>query len=343
MNRLDTVQQNMICNSGLDLWQRSGSSAAINLTTTPTYSAPDRFKVSYAGTVTGTPQIVCEAVTIPNYSKRCAKVTYQRNAGTFTAIFEQRIEAADAKRLAMYGFASLSFQLNLPNTLAGVTARATLLTPSLEDNHAVQNTMLGPNTVAVATGTASFGQVKFENLAIAAQAILGLAVKIEVVVPTGTDGSTQSMYIGQIMFNPGKTCSGLYLPAGRNFSDEIMMCRRFYEKSFALDTQPANGSDGTSFVDPSNTWTHLIAIDNGGATAVQERKVFKTTKRAAPAMSFYGNSSGQHYYVAASSSYGWVNNYFGAGAGSTETFSGYRYLGPTWGMTQFHFVADSEL
>lgn len=288
MGKLDI--QNWFINGALDFWQRIGTTEA-NLTTSLAYYA-DRFKSAYAGTVTGTPTIMLNESVTPGLSHRSARVKFQRSGSTFTAAFEQRIEADNAREIGRYGVASASLQVYAP--VAGCQVRMTIFTPNALDTHTTQN-QIAQTTVNMATSGA-WELVKFENNTIPSAAKLGLAVKFELIVPFGTDGSVQYAYFGEFMFNCGKKVKPFQM-AGIHIADERNQCLRFYCKSFSLDTAPANGTSATHLGSGNGVPNGLCfamtyrgygyLIDN-----TAPRIFFPVIMRAIPTMASYGVSSG---------------------------------------------------
>jgi hypothetical protein len=75
----------------------------------------------------------------------------------------------------------------------------------------------------------------------------------------------------------------------RSFGQELALCQRYFEKSFAIDTAPQNGlgpiTNGTIYANG------IVAYTTGGARTPQFK--FSVTKRAAPTIVFYGPDAAQ--------------------------------------------------
>jgi hypothetical protein len=102
--------------------------------------------------------------------------------------------------------------------------------------------------------------------------------------------------------NAGATfyITGVQLEAGtvatnferRDFGRELIMCQRYYEKSFSQNTAPANGASATT-----------LATAEGAVTGLSQNRLvcgptvfFKVVKRATPTVSKFGNSSADWIY-----------------------------------------------
>jgi hypothetical protein len=101
----------------------------------------------------------------------------------------------------------------------------------------------------------------------------------------GTSGAT--FYITGVQLEKGSTATSFdYRPYGT----ELALCQRYFEKSFAIDTAPANGASGTALLTEVNS----SRVYSSGSTGNDGSSiVFKVQKRATPSITAYGNSSGQ--------------------------------------------------
>jgi hypothetical protein len=245
--RLDRLDKNYLINGGLDFFQRGGASGAVNLSTTPTYVAADRFKMSYTGTVTGTPNTQRVTSTLnPSKSKYAVQLTGQRNASTLTFTMEQRIEGIEAREPAYVGSASFSLWVFTP--ISGCSVRLTLNAPTVEDNY-TSVTQLSQQTSATTITASTWTKITFNNLTIPSTASNGLAVVVDLQIPSGTDGSAQNHLMTQLMLNAGSSASD-FARSGRNFTQEYSFCQRYFEKSYDVDTSPGTATTaGVHFFD----------------------------------------------------------------------------------------------
>lgn len=115
----------------------------------------------------------------------------------------------------------------------------------------------------------------------AAGSYVGVTGSVSVV---GTNGAT--FYITGVQLEAGSVASPF---ERRDYGRELMMCQRYFEKSFAIDTAPQNGlgptTNGTIFANG------ITAYTTSDSRTPQFK--FSVTKRAAPTITFYGSSSAQ--------------------------------------------------
>lgn len=234
--RIDRIDKNYLINGGMDFFQRGGASGTVNLSTTPTYLAADRYKISYTGTVTGTPNTTRVTSTLsPARAKYAIQLTGQRNASTLLFTMEQRIEGIEARELAYTGSASFSVWVFTPIT--GCSVRLTLNTANAEDNFTAV-TQLSQQTSSTTIAASTWTKITFSNLSISSAANTGLALVVDLQIPSGTDGSAQNHIMTQMMLNAGTTASD-FARHGRDISGELISCQRYYHRpgfNTAIDT-----------------------------------------------------------------------------------------------------------
>lgn len=98
--------------------------------------------------------------------------------------------------------------------------------------------------------------------------------------PTGTAGAADYVEVTGVQLDVGSTPSVFEY---ETFEVTLRKCQRYYEKSFPVDTVPANGVYSSAylhFVHYQDTWAYMCPW-----------VPFKATKRVAPSIAFYGNSS----------------------------------------------------
>ena len=94
----------------------------------------------------------------------------------------------------------------------------------------------------------------------------------------GTNGAT--WYVTGVQLEKGSTATSFdYRPYGT----ELALCQRYYEKSFAIDTAPANGVYSMGYIG------YVCYADQWVFAA--PTILFKVTKRATPTITYYGTSS----------------------------------------------------
>jgi hypothetical protein len=115
----------------------------------------------------------------------------------------------------------------------------------------------------------------------------------------GTNGAT--FYATGAQFEKGSTATSFdYRPYGT----ELALCQRYYEKSFAIETAPANGVYSMGYIGYvcfADQWVFAIPTI-----------LFKTTKRATPAIAFFGTST--NTWQINDNSNNWIN-YAAVGTG----------------------------
>lgn len=238
--RIDRLDKNFIINGGFDFFQRGGSfgNSAVNISTTPTYLAPDRYKVSFAGTVTGTPKVSQVASTLNGKAKWAIQYTAQRNASSLNLVMEQRIEGIEARELTAIGSAGFSIQVFSP--ISGTQLQLTLNYPTSEDNYTTV-TQFFQSTSSTTIAASTWTQVNFTNIAVPSNAANGISVIATLIVPSGTDGSAQNYQFTQLHLNSGITIP-VFSRHGKNISAELTACQRFYEKSYDTTVNPGSAT-----------------------------------------------------------------------------------------------------
>lgn len=144
-------------------------------------------------------------------------------------------------------------------------------------------------------------------------------------------GSDQ-IYLSQAQLIVGDIADPDFSAAGRTIGGELLLCQRYYEKSYTLEQSPATGDQYGAVRVTSN------ASALGEATAFQ----FKVTKRAIPTVALYHPASGAIntlYRVSDAAAIG------GSSVGFTNQ-SGVRLItlgSASNNLYDFHWTADAEL
>ena len=140
-----------------------------------------------------------------------------------------------------------------------------------------------------------------------------------------------------VQFEPGTEVSPF---ERRDYGRELMMCQRYYEKSFPQGTVPANGGSSTTLATVDGAVYGMAQNRIGAGPTTQ----FKVTKRAVPTMQKYGNSNGDWVYALQNSLsfLGGANS--GLGRVSESSFVGDQQVQD--GLAVFvigHWTASAEL
>lgn len=113
----------------------------------------------------------------------------------------------------------------------------------------------------------------------------------------------------------------------RSIGEEVLLCQRYYEKSFDLEQIPGNGPNTTSFI--NNLGLEIAGIVPWASGNWGAKILFKTVKRVTPLITSYGNSNGH-----------WCYSVVGTFAGSAaEVYA--TNLGPTVADTRGMQIANN--
>jgi len=146
----------------------------------------------------------------------------------------------------------------------------------------------------------------------------------------GTDlGAVDLITVGEFQLNEGPVAAP-FERAGGTIGGELPLCQRYYEKTFAAGTAPANGSAGAFLT--SDGLTTLVA-----SNLINMVVKFKVSKVKTPSIVKYGNSSG--YWL--SSTYTAVNG--PSGVITTEGFNVLQQETPGLAILIGHWTADAEI
>lgn len=269
--RIDRIDKNYIINGACEYFQESGGSA-IAVPSSYDYVSMDMFETEVSGTWT-TPQSSRSTTKVGTRSRRSHLFT-----GTPTNVADEfhmktKIESILAMELLDDVF-SLGLKLRSDNF---TQVRVILSYADAEDNFSAVTQIIEQTIDFTADG--SIQEVKFENISPNANIVNGLQVEFEF---KGLGGLTATnLYVGEFVLNKGKTKND-YSPCGRDQIEELLLCQRYFEKSYELDTAPgtANG-DGAA----------RIQVDAGSDISYFSVK-FSTRKRAVPTITPYSSVTG---------------------------------------------------
>ena len=100
----------------------------------------------------------------------------------------------------------------------------------------------------------------------------------------GTNGAT--FYITGVQLEAGTVASPF---ERRDYGRELIMCQRYYEKSFPQNTAPNNSGTDVGQITFAAAW--------GGSSAGKTPIRFAVVKRATPTLTKYGDASGRYAYL----------------------------------------------
>jgi len=159
---------------------------------------------------------------------------------------------------------------------------------------------------------------------------------------SGTSGGIT--YFSEVQLELGSVATDF---EHRSFGEELALCKRYYEKSFAYGTVPANGASATSFLTEHGIATLGVLLwSNPNARTF----AYEVEKRATPTVTRYGNSSGYWGYINAGTSPSGSDNtpifhqniFCQAQSTNTLVVTNQTSGNPLWSV-RGHWTADAEI
>jgi len=271
-NSIGAGRKNLIINGGFDVWQRGTYTTATNVSSG---FQSDRWKIAQSAT-TGTIQDLGGSVrlevtgagtgTLRMYQPIEDKGLYKRISGktlTFSAWVKSntanaRIECFKGNGVGWDGWDSAHTGGGAWEKLSATYVLADI--SSLTDGaFSVQVGLDGYNSADVALAVGDYCEIK--------------DVQLEL-------GSVATDF------------------EHRSFGEELQLCKRYYEKSFAYSAVPANGSSATTFATSPNVSLGVLLWSGPNARNI----AYEVEKRVTPTVVRYGNSSGYWGYINAGGS-----------------------------------------
>lgn len=257
--------RNRLINGALDIDQRQGSPYS-SPAGTPTYSFDRWYSLpfGYTATITNT------AGTTRGSSRYAAITGTIPIGGVF--LFGQRIEATNTYDLVGQQI-TFSFYLDYTVSAGSLAFQAVIRHPTAPDNYAGTT---GQQTVAIVpTAVPKLYTVTFG--ALSASAVNG----VEVYINALQSGSiaTFAINVGTLSMEVGSAANGF---EHRSVAQELPLCKRYYEKSYAQTVKPGTAaqSAGSSQI--------IVPVAGLAGTSVH----FGQTKRAIPTVTVYASDSG---------------------------------------------------
>jgi hypothetical protein len=295
--RIDRLERNIVINGGMDFWQR-----VVGNTTTVSTAGPgviytaDRISAYLAGT-TAKSCTVARSIDVPSIAQLGCYVPYSYKFTCLSALTTYatsddvapicyKVEGYDYQRIHGKTF-TMSFwaKMSVAGTysayiLGAVNTRSYLTTFSIASANVWQYVSI--TMQAESTGAYNFtnstgieiGFCAYEN-AIQQSATLntwqaGILKSVPGTVnPMSVAGQTIQFTGFSIIEGSGGVAAGSFARAGGNISQELNLCLRYYEKTFALETAPATNA---------GTVGSIYAISASGPRAVADWK-FQVRKR----------------------------------------------------------------
>jgi len=259
--------KNRLINGSMVIDQRNaGASQSITVAGGNTYTVDRWFAIASGATITG------QRVAGSGNNQNNYRFT---GAASVTGIqFVQRIESNNCYDLAGQ---TVTLSANFANSLL-TTVNWSVFYAGTTDVWSGSNTTIASGSFTVSSTLTNFST----QISIPSAATTGLQIVFSVGAQT-----SGTWTIGQVQLEKGSTATSFdYRPYGT----ELALCQRYFEKSFAIDTAPANGASGTALLTEVNS----SRVYSSGSTGNDGSSiVFKVQKRATPSITAYGNSSGQ--------------------------------------------------
>lgn len=308
--RLDKLDKNYIINGNFDYWQRNTTG-----TITGAVVAVDRFTSNYNAGAAGT---ISRSTDIPDFNS-----LYSAQVDVTTGLnaqIGQRIESVFARELASK---DVTFKIKAKAVdSTGRPIRLLVLVPTVTDNWASSTTVT--DVQLVASPTTGVWNDCVATVSIPADAIRGL----HFIVYRGGASATTSTRYSQMQVAIGSFSDLNFSYAGRNLVNELILCQRYFEKSYNVDI-------------PLASITAAGQITFRQVANHQQPISFKVRKRITATPTFYSPVTGANAV--------WRDGSAGvdrtaAASSNGETGTNVDITGAVAGNTMLgHWSADAEL
>lgn len=284
---LKNLYDNAIINSGCSVAQRV---TAPNLSTTYQFGAVDRFAAKATGTAVSAGtigQTTTPSVVSIGQALKLANVTI---TGTGVIFLRYRMEAKDA--LQFKNLAASFGCLVRQDTGVSVNAKIYINKPTAADNFTSTTNIATSANIPVAHNTNTL--IKLENINAGNLGDVSFGLEIEIQLAVGAV-TTKNFEFCNFVFNKGALLAP-FMP--KSFTDELLACKRYYEKSYRYETAP-----GTSV---GEDYTQMSVGEVYPGRPYRQKIVFQVPKAKTPV--FVTRSAdgtvGRVGYGVAGSSYG---------------------------------------
>lgn len=309
VNIIGARSRNYLMNGDMSVRQRYGFFTN-TITTARQILVPDRWRMSinnagFFSASTAGPTTVTHPTT--GLQRRAVNFNSTPSSASGQGIVDQRIESIYSQEL-VGKFASLSFLLRNNNF---TTVNINLYYPTAQDNWGA-STLFYTGTPQVLTADGVVKYVQFPNISMPAGIANGLMVEIVYsnFVNLGVNNDTA---LTDVMLNEGNGPIPFALFGGGDATAETQVCQRYFEVGVTQGRHDLNAP---------------------AAATIGSQVSFNSMKRAAPAMTFTDNSSGD-----------WTTG-VGSGGASVHGFAWNKNTG-SGGTTprtlNFVWVANAEL
>src|SRR5581483_6644910 len=275
--------RNSLINGNFDFWQRGTSVTVANGVST--YQA-DRW---YVKNSLGTNGVITYSQNAPGLtnSKFGAKVQITTAPTAAQANGCELYQTLENEDSLIYLNSTASFSINI-KALGNVTSVGLQFFYATSETK-VTTALGSEKSVTVNTTSFALGQLVAQSISTlpTTSGVLGVRVRILGVSSGNTYDLNNGFIVEQAMMNLGPTCLPYFQRAATTIAGELMLCQRYYEKSYATTTNPGTAGD-------TNSPLQLLVGINGSASNSQiaGTQYFKVQKRVAPTMTAYETISG---------------------------------------------------
>lgn len=277
VNALTASSKNILINGNMDLWQRGTTSTVANASTA--YVA-DRW---YAKNSLGTSGVITNSqvagVSVGAQFGNSVKITTAPTAGQTNGT--ELYQVIDNENTLLLLNKSLSFSAQI-KALGNVTSVGLQFFYATTEVKPTTLTLGSEQTVTVNSSTFTLGSLLAQSVGTTPTSTGVVAVRIRILgVSTGnTYDLNNGFVVEQGIVNVGTTAA-TFERAGRNFADEVLMCQRYYEKSFDLNQAPTNVQTGA-----------FLSIGSATSGGIIMTVPFKAVKRTAASITFINPTLG---------------------------------------------------
>jgi hypothetical protein len=272
----DVAGKNKIINGGFDIWQRGTSISQSGTGGTVGNYTADRWVYGGSGgsAATISRQLTSDLTTLPHV-QYCAR--FQRNSGNsdlstlyFAQVFENVNSTPLVGKEVVFSFYARAGANYSASSLSAVVGYGTGTDQALFS-------FTGTGAVAGSSVALTTSWQRFTLTGTVATAAKQLRIYFGY-PPTGTAGANDYFEITGLQLELGSTATP-FSRAASSIGEELALCQRYYEKSYAQATAPQ-----------TNTTVNRVNVANhfNSTTGISSATIFlKVTKRSTPTITLY--------------------------------------------------------
>lgn len=274
--------KNFLYNGGFGLWQRG---TTVNGTVASYFVSSDRWGF-FSGNVSNyTISRLAHSNTNLAIDQGRNGCSVQRNAGN-TSVggyqFNQTLERRDSQLLAGKTITlSFSARKGANYSAAGSILQAYIVYTLGNPDTNIINGWVAPVAAGTLNAVLTTTNQRFSVTGTIPANAVGVAVNF-IFVPVGTAGAADLFVLEDVMLEENSAATE-FETQGKTFAEELFLCQRYYEKSYALNEQP-----GFNPQLAGAHWWNGIGVSNRPFTEVY----FKVSKRTAPVVAVYNPQNG---------------------------------------------------